>query len=105
MCPIRAGCGSGFHSTGSTKRRAGTDYWDKQALLAACAVFRAAFDLYRGDLAKALGLATPPSVERERILWKNVGSFMYRNVVPNPELLNGARFALTNDRSSAAEDA
>lgn len=42
-------------------------------------IFKAAFDLYRWDLLKALHLDLPPSLENEKELWGQVSSLFYRN--------------------------
>jgi hypothetical protein len=48
---------------------------------------KAAFDLYRGELAEQLGLELPPSAEAEREMWRTLSRMMtYRSVVRATEL-------------------
>lgn len=51
------------------------------------AYVKSAFDLYRGDLAKGLGLALPHSVEAERAMWRAASRMMiYRSATRAAEL-------------------
>lgn len=48
---------------------------------------KTAFDLYRGDLAKALGLKVPDSMEAERVMWRAVSRMIiYRSAARGAEL-------------------
>lgn len=48
---------------------------------------KSAFDLYRADLARKLGLELPPSVEAERAMWRTVSRMMiYRSAARADEL-------------------
>jgi hypothetical protein len=48
---------------------------------------RSAFDLYRRDLLKQMGLELPPTLPAERALWRNLGSQLYRRLAEEPEVL------------------
>jgi hypothetical protein len=52
---------------------------------------RAAFDLYRRDLLRQLGLAPPETLGEERALWKAVSQQLYRRGADQPELLRFER--------------
>lgn len=53
---------------------------------------KSAFDLYRGDLATALGLSLPRSIEAEREMWRSASRMMiYRSSVRAEELVRFRR--------------
>lgn len=45
---------------------------------------RATFDLYRGDLLRALALKIPTEPEQERALWETLSRFYQSNIPPTP---------------------
>lgn len=58
-----------------------------QAALTFSELFKAAFDLYRWDLLKALHLKLPENYKVERKLWEVISQFFYRNYPPSQEVL------------------
>jgi hypothetical protein len=57
-----------------------------QAARSYAELIKAAFDLHRWELLKALHLKMPASYEDERKLWEEVSELLYRNYPPKPEL-------------------
>ena len=51
-------------------------------------LIKAAFDLHRWELLKALHLKLPESYKEERELWKDVSELLYRNYPPAPEVFH-----------------
>jgi hypothetical protein len=49
-------------------------------------LIKAAFDLHRWELLKALHLKLPESYQEERKLWEDVSELLYRNYPPAPEV-------------------
>jgi hypothetical protein len=48
-------------------------------------LIRAAFDLHRGTVIRALGLKTPTSLAEEHILWNNINTYLYRGFLKKQE--------------------
>ena len=67
-------------------------------------LIRAAFDLHRGAVIKALGLKTPTSLAEELILWDNINSYLYRGFLKKQEIFQYATpSTLENDSPDRAD--